>query len=463
MVNKNTVINNKNIVQVYCVKPTRKKQKTEKDSSGSSELKKYLKDNAMDTQPFNLVNSFPNSTGLEDRRARFIDAMRDPNSTKSPYSIVDNGSNTFERQGNTAGAEQPVQPSISQNDYFQTRQASFSMPKSILREPQRMVIDDYSASSSQKPWMRTRFQGDIDDATSQLTDDFEGEPQPEEYSFGSNRPRLDSSNYSIDSHNDWYSPSITGDDGDDNYSYNSKSFGIGPALEDETELEGNLSHSLVDLTVGPTRFEEAQQQSAPFMESPYRMPEEPPENQEAQAEQEALDEERAEKAMQEAVRRVDEDRQRKEGMTKQRQALADELERQKEIDKKYKSVKQNLEAFIQTTKDASDTKAKKEKPAQLKKADNLRIQISLLLNDPTFIEYEGRKNIGNLRNANKLLQLITDGSKAVEERIKSIEADKKEDIKRVIPATRGNIQTFKAGGGRGGIRAGGGASIANML
>ena len=70
-------------------------------------------------EAFNLVNSFPNSTGLEDRRARFIDAMRDPFSTKSPYSIFDNGSNTFAREGNTVGAEQPVQPVINQASYFE--------------------------------------------------------------------------------------------------------------------------------------------------------------------------------------------------------------------------------------------------------------------------------------------------------------------------------------------------------
>jgi hypothetical protein len=56
-----------------------------------------------------------------------------PNSTKSPYSIFDNGSNTFAREGNTVGAEQPMQPSISQSDYFQNRQQSFFVPKSILR------------------------------------------------------------------------------------------------------------------------------------------------------------------------------------------------------------------------------------------------------------------------------------------------------------------------------------------
>ena len=113
--NKNNVINNKNIIQICCDKPMEKQQQ---DNGKKQKPINYLKDNAMESQPFNLVNSFPNSTGLEDRRARFVDAMRDPTSTKSPYSIFDNGSNTFAREGNTVGAEQPVQPVISQADYF---------------------------------------------------------------------------------------------------------------------------------------------------------------------------------------------------------------------------------------------------------------------------------------------------------------------------------------------------------
>ena len=144
--NKNTVINNKNIIQICCDKP-KKKQKREKGSSGggsgSSEPKKYLKDNAMDTQPFNLVNSFPNSTGLEDRRARFLDAMRDPTSTKSPNSIFDNGSNTFAREGNTVGAEQPVQPVINQATYFEQPQIRPSfVPRTITTATASAIHDE---------------------------------------------------------------------------------------------------------------------------------------------------------------------------------------------------------------------------------------------------------------------------------------------------------------------------------
>ena len=102
MVNKDksTVINNKNVIQICC-----DKQHQNNSNQGSKKQKpSFTKDNEMESQPFNLVNSFPNSSGLGmDRRARFNQAMQDANSTKSPYSLFDNGSNTFERQGNTEG------------------------------------------------------------------------------------------------------------------------------------------------------------------------------------------------------------------------------------------------------------------------------------------------------------------------------------------------------------------------
>ena len=95
MVNKDksTVINNKNVIQICC-----DKQHQNNSNQGSKKQKRsnFIKENEMESQPFNLVNSFPNSSGLGmDRRARFNQAMQDPNSTKSPYSLIDNGSNTF--------------------------------------------------------------------------------------------------------------------------------------------------------------------------------------------------------------------------------------------------------------------------------------------------------------------------------------------------------------------------------
>ena len=52
--NKNNVINNKNIIQICCDKPV----KDEKQDNGKKQKSiNYLKDNAMESQPFNLVNS----------------------------------------------------------------------------------------------------------------------------------------------------------------------------------------------------------------------------------------------------------------------------------------------------------------------------------------------------------------------------------------------------------------------
>ena len=117
MKNKN-IINNKNIIQILL---ENKKSKRRKKKSSQGEPISYMKDNQMESKPFNLVNSFPNSSQLEadSRRVRFMEAMRDPFSTKSPYSIYDNGSNTFQREGNTQGAEMPVYPQLSQDDYFE--------------------------------------------------------------------------------------------------------------------------------------------------------------------------------------------------------------------------------------------------------------------------------------------------------------------------------------------------------
>ena len=92
MVNKDksTVINNKNIIQICCEKPTKKQKQESSNQGGKKQKPSFTKDNEMGSQPFNLVNSFPNSSGLGmDRRARFNQAMQDPNSTKSHSQIIE--------------------------------------------------------------------------------------------------------------------------------------------------------------------------------------------------------------------------------------------------------------------------------------------------------------------------------------------------------------------------------------
>jgi len=133
MPTKNTNTNN-NIIQILLENKKAKRRKKESSKSQSAPTS-YMKDNQMQSRPLNLVNSFPSSSRLDDQagRVRFMDAMRDPFSTKSPYSIYDNGSNTFARQGETVGAEVPVSSQLRPDDYFEEpiRQSArqFSSPR----------------------------------------------------------------------------------------------------------------------------------------------------------------------------------------------------------------------------------------------------------------------------------------------------------------------------------------------
>ena len=136
MPTKNTNTNN-NIIQILLENKKAKRRKTNNRKEQGQQLPavNYMKDNQMGTRPLNLVNSFPSSSRLDDQagRVRFMDAMRDPFSTKSPYSIYDNGSNTFARQGETVGAEVPVSSQLRPDDYFEEpiRQSArqFSSPR----------------------------------------------------------------------------------------------------------------------------------------------------------------------------------------------------------------------------------------------------------------------------------------------------------------------------------------------
>lgn len=148
MPTKNTNTNN-NIIQILLENKKSKRRKTNnrKEQGQPSKPVNYIKDNEMQTRPLNLVNSMASSSRLEDQaRVRFMDAMRDPFSTKSPYSIYDNGSNTFARQGETVGAEVPVSSQLRPDDYFEEpiRQSArqFSSPRRFD------INDDVSVISS---------------------------------------------------------------------------------------------------------------------------------------------------------------------------------------------------------------------------------------------------------------------------------------------------------------------------
>ena len=138
MKSSKNVINNKNVIQIYCDRPKRRKKQERRPKSNNnndSGIRKYL---TKDYTP-----QFVNSTQLQDdRKVRFIQAMRDPFSTKSPYSIFDDGSNTFQREGKTVGAEQPTLPPISQREYFEN-------PRSLASRPtQRFQMGDSFQNSS---------------------------------------------------------------------------------------------------------------------------------------------------------------------------------------------------------------------------------------------------------------------------------------------------------------------------
>jgi hypothetical protein len=158
MVNKNkTIINNKNIIQITGDIKNKQKSNQKKQQSVNPPLPAFHIQNPRIIRDATPQNTFSNSTGLDDeaRKLRFIQAMREPFSTKSPYSIFDNGSNTFERQGNTEGREIPQSPQISQDDYFsqpETRQ--FSQPETIQFSQQQRTFN-FPRSSFQ------RFQGNV--------------------------------------------------------------------------------------------------------------------------------------------------------------------------------------------------------------------------------------------------------------------------------------------------------------
>ena len=159
-----TIINNKNIIQICGVQSRRAKKKQQQKSSGSyNQPAQHLY-----TRDTPMYASFPNSTSLSDQaeRIRFIQAMRDPQSTKSPYSIFDNGSNTFEREGNTSGVEEQAQPQIRQDDYF-------SRPRSLLRPVQRVELSSPFTAMSPLDRFHSPFQSavNIDDVPADEEDE----------------------------------------------------------------------------------------------------------------------------------------------------------------------------------------------------------------------------------------------------------------------------------------------------
>ena len=402
MKSSKNVINNKNVIQICCDRPKRRrKQERRPKSNNDSDIRKYL---TKDYTP-QFVNSFPNSTQLQqdDRKVRFIQAMRDPFSTKSPYSIFDNGSNTFQREGNTIGAEQPTLPPISQRDYFEN-------PRSLASRPtQRFQVgDSFQDSSKFSP---------IADYSNLINEE----------EFGDLESVADS-----DADNTWYAPNLQK---------------LRGALDEEEEYDDiPPDERYVDQSF--TRFSSNQPfaQPPPAFQTPYRGPQQltddpiiidSPQSEAAQAQPD--EEAKIEAEMLQAQAEIDENTRRKQDQQQAYQALAIELARKKEIRAKFKSVSSKLSELVLTGK------KKVEKDSDLKK------EVVALLKDQDFKEYSGERNIRNLSGAQKLLNFINQGSDKLLAEIKQIEDDKKESpVKRQGPRSRSNIQTFASAGGAGG-------------
>jgi len=427
MVNKNkTIINNKNIIQI-CTPKTKRQRQTKRQSSDNSgsnnpDTNLYRKNIPSYYSP---AYTFPNSSALDDeaRRVRFINAMRDPTSTKSPYSLFDSGSNTFPREGNTTGPEQPIQPQISQSDYF-------SNPRVLARPTVRFNTSQFSDSAI-SPIGRDFYDG------YRFEEDNREQQEQQQTRFGGGLDLLPMSSL--------FGSPFRG------------SAAIDSHLEQEEQQE--LDERPIERTDArfqipeTTRFNSSNKPPIPFT-TPFRQPEPITaqisdeaiiSDEQAQQLADAKDREEAQALDAELTTiRKEEERQRTEKLNRElkesRQRLAEKLERKKAIQKKFKDVTDKLNEYIKTG----------EKKVQ--KKSKLKDEIKDLLGDATFTEFEGTRNIGALADAEKILAFLNKGSKTLIEEMEQIEKDKIELEKhrtRNAPAGKANIQTLPAAGGGG--------------
>ena len=419
MVNKNkTIINNKNIIQICNLKT--KRQRQTKRQSGDYSSSNNPGANNPDTNLYTKnipsyyspANTFPNSSALEDEskrvrfltatlenesnRQNFINAMRDPTATKSPYSIFNNGSNTFQREGNTTGPEQPIQPQISQSDYF-------TNPRVLARPPMRFnTSQNFDTTVSPIP------QREFYDDESPYREDLR--QQQEQYDL-MRQQQEQQTRFSM--------PLTRG--------------AMPPLFTSPYKGPGAIDHEAIAREEQARAEQEARQKE----EKEFQVVESK-RTAKLRAEQEA---QQAEQAQLESLRE-DEERQRVEKLKiaqkEARERLGKELERKKEVQRKFKNVSDKLNQLIST----GETKVKKDSA--------LKTQIKQLLGDPTFTEFTGNRNIGAMADAQKILKFLNEGSTTVLSEIKRIEDDKIElekHLTRQTPAGRGNIHTLEAGGG----------------
>jgi len=392
MVNDNkskTIINNKNIIQICGNLKPKKKAKTNRQLSSPSN---FPLDTRINPALYTSINSFPNSSSLDDqsRRVRFIQAMRDPQSTKSPYSLFDTGSNTFPRQGNTSGVEQQIQPQISQSDYF-SNPRTLSRPIRRFEASSPFQLDDSTAMSPINRF-HSPFQSDNQDDEEEEDDD---EAVVEELKpiqrYEAPETRFNSPNKT---HIPFKSP------------YKQPEPPHTLTLQDEAIITDNEAQQLAD---------EKEREEARALENEYK----------------AIREEEEKRRLEKL----------KSAQNKSRERLARELERKKVIQSKFKAVSDKLTEFIGTG------------AQKIKKDSTLKTEIKELLKDPTFTEFQGNRNLGALADARKILAFLNEGSATVLADIRRIEDDKVElekHLTRQAPTGKGVIHKLAVGGGAGG-------------
>ena len=110
-----------------------------------------------------------------------------------------------------------------------------------------------------------------------------------------------------------------------------------------------------------------------------------------------------------------------------RERLGKELERKKEVQRKFKNVSDKLNQLISTGE------------KRVKKSSALKTQTKQLLGDQTFTEYTGNRNIGALSDAQKILKFLNDCSATLVAEIEQIKQDKIELDSHLTRQTQNNI------------------------
>lgn len=459
--NKNhTTINNKNIIQI-CSDIKKPLQKHHKENARfRSNQSPNISINHPSSTP--IYNSFPNSTLLEDesRKVRFAQAMRDPRSTQSPYSIFDNGSSTFRREGNTDGYEQNPSPQINQDDYFED--PPIEQQQSFVQASQPQFRSESQNTSFFPRSMSSKHVRIAVSPSEQFTPMISRITHNSSLAGGGGGGgSVSSTGGSMDGGETFRTMGI--DDFDDNETFDMpqdlKSLVLPPDSRPLVKVAGSITERF------PARVKFHQPPPPPF-----NLPTRKTGN--ASIDEIAFDDfgntdllphelenlnmglrdmnmddktakvERAERLEMknrdkrsdaESTKIADEIRttQLKKEQQIARATLAAELTRQQMIRMNFEDVKKKLQALIDTGE------------SKVKKDSKLKDQIKELLKNKNFTEYTGRRNIGSMADAQTILNFLNDGSKKVTQKIAEIEESNKDDKEtRKPPGGVANIRTL---------------------